>query len=647
MSTKDGAADPTRPGVRAALEQRTLGLGQARLGIRMVWALLDTTVWVLAIYLATWLRYQYSLELTLIRDTQIVALVAGAAHLLVGMALGLYARRTLRGSFEELQSIALSTFLVTVGLSVWAIVAQPIVVPRTVPLIAGLAAFCCLLAGRSVSRALTIKRVSARSQGIPVIVFGAGSGGRLLVRNLVHDHDSPYQPVAMLDDDKAKRRFQVDGVRVHGNRDDLERVATKTGATHMVIAIPSASSATLRDLRAAAERVGLHALVVPPLATLVNHNPTARDIRDIDLEDLLGRRPVRLDQAAIASSLGQRTVLVTGAGGSIGSELCRQIARFGPARLILLDRDESALHSLQIDLDGNGLLSADNIALCDIRDLDGLRRVFRDHKPSIVFHAAALKHLPLLERFPHEAWQSNVLGTLNVLRVSAENNVKTFVNISTDKAADPTCVLGYSKRLAERMTAHFARAQHGRYMSVRFGNVLGSRGSVIPAFTAQIRRGGPITVTHPEVKRYFMLIPEACQLVMQASVIGADGEVMVLDMGEQVKIIDVANTLIEMSGRPDIAIRFTGLRPGEKLAEDLFDTAVPHRSTNHPLISAVDVEPLSEQAVLESGVKPESCALWMRHQATGVMTSEPTDQAVPALRVVGQPTRPLPQQTTA
>ena len=346
MSTKDGAADPTRPGVRAALEQRTLGLGQARLGIRMVWALLDTTVWVLAIYLATWLRYQYSLELTLIRDTQIVALVAGAAHLLVGMALGLYARRTLRGSFEELQSIALSTFLVTVGLSVWAIVAQPIVVPRTVPLIAGLAAF----------------------------------GQRI----------------------RDRRRDQVDGVRVHGNRDDLERVATKTGATHMVIAIPSASSATLRDLRAAAERVGLHALVVPPLATLVNHNPTARDIRDIDLEDLLGRRPVRLDQAAIASSLGQRTVLVTGAGGSIGSELCRQIARFGPARLILLDRDESALHSLQIDLDGNGLLSADNIALCDIRDLDGLRRVFRDHKPSIVFHAAALKHLPLLERFMNE-----------------------------------------------------------------------------------------------------------------------------------------------------------------------------------------------------------------------------------------------------
>ena len=451
----------------------------------------------------------------------------------------------------------------------------------------------------------------------------------------------------MLDDDKAKRRFQVDGVRVHGTRDALEKVATKTGATHMVIAIPSASSATLRDLRAAAERVGLHALVVPPLASLVNHNPTARDIRDIDLEDLLGRRPVRLDQAAIASSLSQRVVLVTGAGGSIGSELCRQIARFGPAKLVLLDRDESALHGLQIDLDGNGLLSADNIALCDIRDLDGLRRVFREHQPTIVFHAAALKHLPLLERFPHEAWQSNVLGTLNVLRVAAENDVKTFVNISTDKAADPTCVLGYSKRLAERMTAHFARTHHGRYMSVRFGNVLGSRGSVIPAFTAQIHRGGPITVTHPEVKRYFMLIPEACQLVMQASVIGADGEVMVLDMGEQVKIIDVARTLIEMAGRPDITITFTGLRPGEKIAEDLFDHAIPHRSTNHPLISAVDVDPLSERTILESGVRPESCALWMRHQATGVTRDSASDQAPPALRVVGVPTRPLPQQTTA
>ena len=271
-------------------------------------------------------------------------------------------------------------------------------------------------------------------------------------------------------------------------------------------------------------------------------------------------------------------MLVTGAGGSIGSELCRQIARFNPARLVLLDRDESALHGIQLDLDGEGLLQNDNIVLADIRDLDTLRARFAEHQPDVVFHAAALKHLPLLERYPLEAWQSNVLGTLNVLTAAEEVGVETFVNISTDKAADPTSVLGYSKRVAERLTAGFAARGTGRYISVRFGNVLGSRGSVVPAFTAQIRRGGPVTITHPEVERYFMLIPEACQLVMQAAAMGSSGEVLVLDMGEQVKIVELARTLIAMAERPDVDITFTGLRPGEKLSEDLFSRGDHHRA---------------------------------------------------------------------
>ncbi|QIM21555.1 polysaccharide biosynthesis protein [Phycicoccus sp. HDW14] len=268
-----------------------------------------------------------------------------------------------------------------------------------------------------------------------------------------------------------------------------------------------------------------------------------------------------------------------------------------PERLVLLDRDESALHAVQLDLDGEGLLQNENIVLADIRDLSTLRRRFREHRPDIVFHAAALKHLPLLERFPAEAWQTNVLGTLNVLTAAEEVGVGTFVNVSTDKAADPTSVLGYSKRVAERLTAGFAERGDGRYLSVRFGNVLGSRGSVVPAFTAQIRRGGPVTITHPDVRRYFMLIPEACQLVMQAATMEAAGEVLVLDMGEQVKIVDLARTLISMSGQPDVEIAFTGLRPGEKLAEDLFGQADDHRVTTHELITATDVPPLPASVV--------------------------------------------------
>ena len=244
-----------------------------------------------------------------------------------------------------------------------------------------------------------------------------------------------------------------------GTRDDIAKVARGNLARDLVIAIPSAPSSTIRELRALAEEAGLHPMVVPPLSQLVGHNPSAADIREIHLEDLLGRRPVQLDESAIAESLTQRRVLVTGAGGSIGSELCRQIAKYGPERLVLLDRDESALHALQITLDGHGLLSTDTIVLADIRDPEALRRVFLDHRPEVVFHAAALKHLPLLERYPLEGWQTNVLGTLNVLRAAAESGSATFVNISTDKAADPTSVLGYTKRIAERLTARFAATE--------------------------------------------------------------------------------------------------------------------------------------------------------------------------------------------
>jgi FlaA1/EpsC-like NDP-sugar epimerase len=422
-----------------------------------------------------------------------------------------------------------------------------------------------------------------------------------------------FVPVAMLDDDPHKSRLRVEGVRVRGTREALSAVAAASRADTLVVAVPSAEASLIRNLRDRALAAGLDVLVLPPISEILGGRPTTTDLRDVDLGDLLGRRPVTLDTQAISRQIAGHTVLVTGAGGSIGSELCRQIARFGPRKLYLLDRDESGLQATQLSLTGSGLLDTDEVILADIRDLDSMQEAFRRTHPDVVFHAAALKHLPLLEAYPLEAWKSNVVGTLNVLTAAAQAGVGTFVNISTDKAADPVCILGSSKRVAERLTAGFARREAGRYVSVRFGNVLGSRGSVVQAFTAQIDRGGPVTVTHPDVERYFMLIPEACQLVLEAAVIGQDGEVLVLDMGERVKIDDVAATLIRMSGRADIDVVYTGLRPGEKLAEDLFSAEEAGRATTHPLVSRVAVPELDADAILSVDLKSHrSVRTWLR-----------------------------------
>jgi FlaA1/EpsC-like NDP-sugar epimerase len=291
-------------------------------------------------------------------------------------------------------------------------------------------------------------------------------------------------------------------------------------------------------------------------------------------------------------------VLVTGAGGSIGAELCRQLHRFGPAEQVLVDHDESALHAVELSLYGRALLDSTETVLADIRDRQVVESIFVEHQPQVVFHAAALKHLTLLERYPYEALRSNVYGTLNVLAAAAAHGTETFVNISTDKAANPTSALGHSKRLAERLTAWYASTtdEPARFLSVRFGNVLGSRGSVLHTFAAQIESGGPVTVTDPAVTRFFMTIPEACQLVIQAGALGRGGEALVLDMGEPVKIVDVANRMIAMSGK-QVEIVFTGLRPGEKMHEELFADAEQGTRPSHPLISHVDVPPLAPDDV--------------------------------------------------
>jgi dTDP-glucose 4,6-dehydratase len=331
---------------------------------------------------------------------------------------------------------------------------------------------------------------------------------------------------------------------------------------------------------------------LPPFANVLEGHSRLADLRDIAIEDIVGRRPVETAVESIAGYLSGKRVLVTGAGGSIGSELCRQLRRFNPSEIIMLDRDETALQALQLSISGHGLLDSVELVLADIRDADALRRVFEERRPEVVFHAAALKHLSILERHPDEAWKTNVLGTANLLRASIAANVQTFVNISTDKAADPTSVLGHSKRVAEKLTSWASTQSRMPYLSVRFGNVLGSNGSVLPLFATMIEAGGPVTITHPDVTRYFMTIPEACQLVIQAGGIGSGGEVLILDMGTPVKILDIARRMIDMSGK-DIALSFTGLRPGEKLHEVLVAPGEENSRPIHPKISHTRTAPLS------------------------------------------------------
>ena len=465
--------------------------------------------------------------------------------------------------------------------------------PSNAAIIAVPIAWVVLAVIRYVSRARADAAAGGSSTSAqPTLVFGAGWLGRNLVRVMRTDRTSPYTPVGFIDDDPAMLGERVDGLSVLGGLDNLAALAARTQATAIVVSIARADGALLRRVSDLGAQLGLRVLVFPSLEEVLEGKSRLRDVRDIGIEDLIGRQPVNTDVESMAGYLKGKRILVTGAGGSIGSELCRQISKYSPEELIMLDRDETGLQGTQLLLEGHGLLTNNNIVLADIRDQEALDEVFRSRRPTVVFHAAALKHLPMLERFPDEAWKTNVLGTLNVLRAAQSVDVDTFVNISTDKAANATSVLGHSKRLAERLTAWAARETGKKYLSVRFGNVLGSRGSLVPVFAAMIEAGGPLTVTDRDVTRFFMSIPEACHLVVQAGGIGGPGEVLILDMGEPVRILDIAERMIARSGK-DIAIVITGLREGEKLHEELVsDGELTHRPV-HPKISHSSVSILA------------------------------------------------------
>ena len=561
----------------------------------------DAAAWIVVVPTAAALRYDFHLAKVDVSGIAAFIALVLVLHGVVGATERLHSGRYSFGSFEEVAALTRTVVVVSITAAVVNQLVLPDPVPRSVPFMAGGLALIVASGARYAWR-LSLERTKRPTldTAAAALVFGAGNGGQELLTSMLRNPGSPYLPVALLDDDPDKRHLRLRGVPVVGNRHAIARAAKELGATVLIIAIPSASARLVRELAATASAADLDVRVLPTVEELLG-TLSVGDVRPLTEADLLGRHEIDTDLASIAEYLTGKRVLVTGAGGSIGSELCRQIYRFAPGTLIMLDRDESALHAVQLSIQGRALLDGDDLVVADIRDADRMMEVFETHRPQVVFHAAALKHLTLLEKHPAEGVKTNVLGTLHVLRAAGAIGVERFVNISTDKAADPTSMLGYTKRIAERLTAWAATRTDGTFLSVRFGNVLGSRGSVLTVFRSQIESGGPVTVTHPDVTRYFMTVEEAVQLVIQAGAVGRGGEALVLDMGAPVRITDVAQRLIDESGRR-VEIVHTGLRPGEKMHEVLRATGEADHRPCHPLISHVPVPPLAPEHVTDPAI---------------------------------------------
>jgi FlaA1/EpsC-like NDP-sugar epimerase len=408
---------------------------------------------------------------------------------------------------------------------------------------------------------------------------------------------TPYLPVAVLDDNFNKLQHLLHGVPVIGNIKQIPQAVQEYNIDEILVAIPSASKQRLREIVTITKETNCPVRIIPGLLALTREKVTLDQIREVRIEDLLGREPVKLHLTEIAEYLRGERVLITGAGGSIGSELCRQVARFEPETLLLLGRGENSIYQIDQELAEMFPSLHKTPFIIDVRDRAGLEHVFKEYRPTVVFHAAAHKHVPLMESAPDEAVKNNVFGTKNVAELADEYRAKSFVLISTDKAVNPTSVMGATKRTAEMIIQQMARKSKTKFCAVRFGNVLGSRGSVIPLFQHQIARGGPVTVTHPEMVRFFMTIPEAVSLVIQAGAMGEWGEVFILDMGEPVKIIDLARDLIRLSGLvpgKDIQVQFSGIRPGEKLYEEILTSEEGTNATRHERIfvsKANDIDP--------------------------------------------------------
>ncbi len=462
--------------------------------------------------------------------------------------------------------------------------------PRSIVAIEWLTALMFVGGTRFAIRAFRPHNLPAVDRELPrqrVLIVGAGDAAEMLVREIQARHESRYRPVGFLDDDLRKQGAHIHGVRVIGGVEDLPLVVTTREIDEVVIAIPSATGQQMRRIVDLCKSTGVRFKTIPGIDHLIDGRVTVSQLRNVAIEDLLGREPVELDMQAISAEMEGHVVMVSGAGGSIGSELCRQVCRFEPSALVLVERTENNLFHIHREL----LAKHPDVRLlpcvADVGDEPRMIELFAAHRPTAVFHAAAHKHVPMMEWNPGEAVKNNVFGTKTLADLADRYGVQRFVMISTDKAVNPTSVMGVSKRVAEIYVQALSQRSRTRFVTVRFGNVLGSAGSVIPIFQEQIANGGPVTVTHPHMKRYFMTIPEASQLVLQAGTMGEGGEIFILDMGEPVRIADLARDLITLSGlKPevDVEIRYTGVRPGEKLFEELSVDSENTDRTKHPKI---------------------------------------------------------------
>jgi FlaA1/EpsC-like NDP-sugar epimerase len=556
---------------------------------RAFFLLADTVLLAGSAYLAFWVRFDGHIpseQMDLFRYFLIPKL---ALTLFLLAAFGLYSFTWRFFGLRDLGRLLIAVTSASFGLIVFIYLINPKAAfagfPRSVLLVDFLLSVGWLGGLRISKRAFTIlkQRFSRSSRReTRILIVGAGAAGEQICREMLTNEKSHYLPVGFIDDDPAKLGLYIDGVKIVGTSDLLPDILKADGIDEVLVALPSAASAVIRRI---VETVRIADMtmkikILPGILSLIDCNVELSDIKEVQLEDVLGRDPVKIDFQEIRGMLAGRRVLVTGAGGSIGSELSRTVLQFDPASLILLDIDETELYHLVHRFENSVIPIVPVIA--DIRDRTKIAAVLAAHQPEIIFHAAAYKHVPILERYPEEAIKTNIKGTMNLAEEAHKAGVKVFVNISTDKAVNPTSVMGATKRAAEEILRVMNRKGCVKYISVRFGNVIGSRGSVVPLFQEQIRNGGPVTVTHPEMTRYFMAVSEAVLLVLEAAAGGVGGETFILDMGRPIRIADLAREMIVLSGkRPviDIPIKYTGLRPGEKLHEEILGVREEAEST--------------------------------------------------------------------
>ncbi|MDA8229345.1 MAG: nucleoside-diphosphate sugar epimerase/dehydratase [Desulfitobacterium hafniense] len=543
----------------------------------------------LAAFLSFYLRFEGSIPDEYYLTYYHTAWAATIFYLAVFYVFGLYNRLWQYASTGELLSILYAVTVGTAGtitlvyfLAVWRI-------PHSAAALLWFMTVFFIGGSRFIWRLLQENVFSPHVPGSQkqVLIVGAGDAGVMAARELKNKNNREGRPVGFIDDAPKKQKLQLMGIPVLGTRKDIPRVVKGYGIDEVIIAMPSTDGETIREIVQICEKTGVDLKIMPGVFNVLSGQIDTKGIRQVQVEDLLGREPVTVDLEEVAGYLTGETILVTGGGGSIGSEICRQAAKFNPNKLVIVGHGENSVFDIEQELRAEhpGLDVATEIL--DIKDRDKVGVVFGRYKPGVVFHAAAHKHVPLMERNPEEALKNNILGTSNLAEAADSVNVKTFVLISTDKAVNPTSVMGTTKRVAEMIIQSLDKRSKTKFVAVRFGNVLGSRGSVIPTFKKQISKGGPVTVTHPEMVRYFMTIPEASQLVIQAGAMAEGGEIFILDMGKPVKIVDLARDLIRLSGfEPDvdIQIKFTGMRPGEKLYEELLTAEEGTSATKHKRI---------------------------------------------------------------